>query len=162
MQIFQRIKSFFNQKKKHVSVFNPLLLKLNSIDFESFNNVFSSNYSLIKVKPFANNIEDCNTTIKSICNSIKERKISPNSVLINNNQTIYLTEFFINKNGFIIDPLSNLLEFKQNVEELILLYEQLCEKTDKEFVDEKNQFIVSRFIGFIINLVEELFSASNF
>lgn len=149
-------KRFFTRKKDEVKS-NFMIAKetLLSIELDKFPNVYSSDYSMVRLNSLCPTIESYNVLLRTVIDAFKFETVLYPSQVPQHPTTVYLKDFYLHNNCYI-DTKEATKAFIDLALELLQIWESAEKQLDKTFVLEKLLTITANLISNITVISKEI------
>lgn len=149
-------KRFFTKKKEEVKS-NSTIAKetLLSIELDKFPNVYSSDYSMVRLNSLCPTIESYNVLLKTVIESFKFETVLYPSQVPQHTTLVYLKDFYLQNNCYIDTKAATKVFIELSIE-LLEIWEKSEQLSDKTFTIEKLLTITANLISNITVISKEI------
>lgn len=142
-------KRFFTRKKEEVkSNFTIAKETLLSIELDKFPNVYSSDYSMVRLNSLCPTIESYNVLLKTVIEAFKFETVLYPSQVSQHTSLVYLKDFYLHNNCYI--------DTKEATKTFIELSLELLEIWEKSELLIQKSFEIEKLLTITANLISNI------
>lgn len=151
--LFQLIK---RKESSTVSKITAAASEYRTLSLDSMSKVFSSDMSIKQITVCKDTIDTYNLFLKFIIDYLKYDKQLAIIHFKNEEKTIYLRDFFIDRNNNYLEPISAMVTFRMLAAELLDLYQEKENILDPIFIIQSNLRLTRGVISNLISVLQNL------
>jgi len=143
-------------KKNNEITDEPYYSNICKLNVNSFKSIYSSDISYYEIVSYFETIDEYINFLQIIINTIKDNEMVKTMQLPQQIKTIYLRNFYTNKDNKFVDPVEKTQKFKDLTIEFLKIYEQIENKNNQTFTESKNLFLCKNVVSNLIILFKDL------
>ncbi len=154
--MFRNPLKFFSRKRKAVTKIQQTLLTIKEIKVENFSRVHRNSFSFITIQVLFPDIAQYSKKLARARELLSGTSLIYGFDFNPNPSEVFLQKFLLSDKGHYVDPVESANVFLQNINALLILYEEKENEINKSDVLERNLSILNRLILHCQQTVKEL------